>query len=195
MKATKTPNAGGYGKRLTKDVVLAYIGDISKYIWRNSDVGMYWAVEIETGTEHFYDHDQVAREVVQVEFVTIKWPNSSLRFSFGASGTHLTIDGRRGSVQDCIVPTLTALGVSLDGWAVDTTRPDVPWYDRCPGNAGLTRVADAQPPSDQTPAADPLIPPLIPRSSKTYGGPGSPAAFQMPEYRYPISLRKMRRKS
>ena len=104
----------------------AFAGDISEFIRDNSDVGYYYSPNVEIGIRSFVS--SADRELHTVQFLRVEFPNSTLSLI----GETIVVDGRRGSVADCLAPILREAGIDLDSrqWEVETTRPDVAWYRR-----------------------------------------------------------------
>lgn len=98
----------------------------SQWCRDNGDVGMYYAPRLERGTIIHAGCDDGSGN-----FARVIWPNSKIT----VYNHCVEIDGRRGSVEDVIVPVLDSLGHHPKDrphiWSVVTTRSDVPWWTRC----------------------------------------------------------------
>lgn len=107
MKAVR----GTGGDRLRELLTLDYLRD-----WVDRNGG-------DRGSEY-----TPSAEVWSNDIVEVTCPNSTMLIH----GDGISIVGRRGSIEDMLVPLLREADVPLDdGWDVyETTRPDVPWWHR-----------------------------------------------------------------
>lgn len=111
------------------DVVRAirqWIGTLdAEWCRDNGDSGLYYAPRIERGTVIRAGGDGG-------DFGRVIWPNSTI----AVYSDCVKIEGRRGSIEDVIIPVLRELGHHPKDrpniWDVYTTRPDVEWWTRCP---------------------------------------------------------------
>ena len=102
---------------------------VERWVETQSDVGLYYSPTVKSGVITYGDSE--LRRAVTARCLEVEFPNSTLT----VIGDTITIQGRRGSIEDCIAPLLRVAGFYLDDphWRVEeTTRPDVAWYCRVP---------------------------------------------------------------